>query len=152
MWLDEEDHLPAETYRFEYQNRASRKRSVLGLSLFSLFVLVLSIGARSGPNYFYLVAGIALGVVAYRNQVAGVFLNSAHLALRNILTTRKFGLDQVKGMSFDPGSALLSNWSYLSVDLIDGRNFKVTAFRRNPIDGVDLVSTINAQISSLKTT
>ena len=143
--------MPAETYRFEYQNGASRKRSVIGLSLFSLLVVLLSNGGRGGPNYFYLVAGVALGVVAYRNQVAGVFLNSTHLALRNILTTKKFSLDQVKGVSFVPGSALLSNWSYLSVDLIDGRTFKVTALRRSPMDGVELASNISAQISRLKT-
>lgn len=143
--------MPAETYQFEYQNGASRKRAVIGLSLLSIFVVLLSSGGPDGPNYFYLVAGVALGVVAYRNQVAGVFLNSTSLVLRNILKTKRFNLDEVKGVHFDSGGALLSNWSYLFVDLTDGRTYKVTALRRVSMDGVDLASNMNAQISQLKT-
>jgi len=130
-----------------FQNGSSRKRAVISLTIFGSIMFIAGVGKVASGGAPFLVAGVAMLIVAYRNRIAGLYVTAEAVIVRNITSTRRIPLGQVSRAQYVPGTSGITQWGYINVGTTEGELVRVTALRRAPPDGDDLVRSINSELS-----
>lgn len=132
-----------------FQNDESvRKRAAITLAGLAALVALISVGKASTASVAGGLAFAALfGFVAYRNWVAGLYIDPDLVTIRNVFLTRRWTRTNVIGADFKVGRFALAGWGYVFIRTTDGKAHRVTALRRPPTASAETLRSINSALA-----